>query len=262
MMKKYLLLALLVLYVFTCKGQLMLAAGYSGWMVKYNTFDAFRTSFNDYNKATLKKEISPLKYMQGFNFDMQIVFHFLFYDFGYNRLSGNSESTYQNGDFRKFHFEFNHVNSAVGFGFCKKNGGGFFYFGMNGGRVNLRSIYNYGDGYPDMCYDKTVNGVYDVVALKWTVGVKILIPVTERIGGYMDLGYVTRGMFAGYDELLDWNAGKLDNDQMGMRNIPTDYSGYFSSGSSNYSGDYVRSDMKGLRFTFGLRVNLTKPADD
>jgi hypothetical protein len=253
-MKRLIFISILVLYAWNSNCQVSIQANAKMMFSSYPTFEKFRTTFNDYQKWAniYKEDLKKFGTIAGSSFLASFFWEDIYADCGYGYITDRISVDYSTGFKRDFQLEINQIIFTIGYGRNYDRGGYCFYGGVESGVMRLRSTYYYDDESPSIGLDKASSRAFEGLPIKFSLGFKYFIPISDHIDITADIGYLTGGMKSGFDDLLDNNPILLSRNL--LRNLPDDYLDYFNGGE--YSGKFVQGDLKGFRIGIGLKFDL------
>ena len=163
------------------KAQLGIWAGATKTSVKYPSFDRFRSSYNQTNSASLKKEMPGFGLSNGFSFAVQLRANWFMGEVGADFLRGNTSAEFLNGERRDFNLKKGVATGGFGLGYGWQK---FYIFAIGGlasGDIVINSSFVYTDGTRSFGMEKSLNGHYHGIFLGGYYGLTSCIPIGKHI---------------------------------------------------------------------------------
>lgn len=237
--------------------QVEFSVGYSLTKPKYPTFTNFTNSMVEYYgkfPENILEEVEPFDNSGSLHYEVGFQLMIIELLFGYNRVETGTSIKYTTGDSRRFDISQNCFNTTIGLGYGNEYFGVFATGGICSGVVHVDSYFVYPDGTINNGYQYQLNGKYRGYTTIQGVG---------GIHAYLTAKHF--GIFARAEWLTGDNSSDLNDPHymyvlkgsMDHAYLPQEFEDfeYEPFGDEN---QVVKSDLKGMRFTIGVRFHIIK----
>lgn len=216
--------------------------------IKSESFTTFANEYNSYLSPDMTKKIDPVRLGIGWGMGWNVATEEgLMIGIEYNKVRSKTSAEFSDGAVRDFKLSDGGLKFITGF--SPVDAGENFYFypfiGFTVGKNRLESTYTPGT---NNFTGEMLNGNYRELALKYNFGLRAAFG-SEKMKLLFGIEYI--GKLIPID--------LVDDDKTGSSyftsSIGTDYD-VFANDPISYTGNYIETDFKGLRFNVGISIDF------
>ncbi len=192
-MKKIKLILFYVLVFQVSYSQIMVGPSISYGVSYFNFKDlnTFTESYNEYIRQSdnYKEDMKKLRFAPVFHYGANLLLGPYHLDVDFGRSTTRRKVEFQYDEYRKFAFERNYINFYQGVGYWDEYSLFTAGLGINLVNTELQMSYVYADGFESFGEERVLNGVYNNLALKFSLGARGGIFIQEQLGVFLKVDY-------------------------------------------------------------------------
>lgn len=220
-----------------------ISAGFRFGAPRWGTFDQFRSSYSEFYKDDIKKDLSGFGLGTGIGINGDMNINGFVMGLRYSQYTTRDQVSFHSGGIRHFDARQTLWTFAMGFGYQREKAHAQFTLGVLAGNDRLDSYYEYTDGTKSYAGERGLNGKFNAMRFGWSARAEFSL-----LYFYTGIEYV----FGGSGNL----SMTLDDSFTETDGLPTEYGAWVANPTSYDFDKYVQPGLNGFRFEIGLRLNI------
>ena len=236
--------------------------GYNTSSTKHATFEQFRTSYNEYQKAlnNIDHELQPWGIgVGGVTIGGAARSRFFSAHINYASIKNSTYASFPNGEERHFKLKESVVCTGFGAGFAGEKIYAHVVGGIGFGDSMIKCYYQYNDGTKSYGQETQISGSYHSISIAPYYGINMgFAPAKRDYRVFLAAVHYGSGFDNNRTVMDDIASSKSLAPVEYPSGLPLDYGAYQTS-TSNYdygTNNYVKGDLKSWTFTIGFEYAL------